>query len=81
MDPPETLSNSHTIMLTRVILNRVRQVSHGTNTAAGSRSIKRKLDTGVEVNDNEAKKEQRHATNNKRETKYVHRYKRETKYV
>ena len=32
----------------------------GTNTAAGSRSMKQNLDTGVEVYDNKVKKEQRH---------------------
>ena len=37
----------------------------GTKTAAGSRSIKQSLDTGVEVNNNEVKKEQRHTTNEK----------------
>ena len=37
----------------------------GTKTAAGSRSIKRSLDTGVEVDNNEVKKNQRHTTNNK----------------
>ena len=37
----------------------------GTKTAAGSRSIKRSLDTGVEVVNNEVKKNQRHTTNKK----------------
>ena len=37
----------------------------GTNTAAGSRSMKRNLDTGVEVCDNKVKKKQRHPTNEK----------------
>ena len=37
----------------------------GTRTAAGSRSMKRHLDTGVEVFDNKAKKNQRHTTNKK----------------
>ena len=37
----------------------------GTNTAAGSRSMKRYLDTGVEVYDNRVKKNQRHTTNEK----------------
>ena len=41
----------------------------GTKTAAGSRSIKRSLDAGVEVDNNEVKKNQRHT--NKQETKYV----------
>ena len=36
-----------------------------TGTAAGSRSMKRKLDTGVEVYDNKVKKNQRHTTNEK----------------
>ena len=37
----------------------------GTNTAAGSRSMKRNIDTGVEVCDNRVKKNQRHTTNEK----------------
>ena len=37
----------------------------GTKTAAGSRSMKRNLDTGVEVCDNRVKKNQRHTTNQK----------------
>ena len=37
----------------------------GTKTAAGSRSMKRNLDTGVEVCDNREKKNQRHTTNEK----------------
>ena len=37
----------------------------GTNTAAGSRSMKRNLDTGVEVYDNKGKKKQRHITKEK----------------
>ena len=37
----------------------------GTNTAAGSRSMKRNLDTGVEVYDKKVKKNQRHKTNEK----------------
>ena len=40
----------------------------GTNTAAGSRSLKRNLDTGVEVYDNIVKKKQRHTTNEKPNT-------------
>ena len=35
----------------------------GTNTTAGSRSMKRNLDTGVKVCDNRVKKNQRHTTN------------------
>ena len=37
----------------------------GTKTAAGSRSMKRNLDTGVEVCDNRVNKNQRHTTNEK----------------
>ena len=37
----------------------------GTKNAAGSRSMKRNLDTGVEVYDDKVKKKQRHATNEK----------------
>ena len=37
----------------------------GTNNAAGSRSMKQNLDTGVEVGNNEVKKNQRHTTNKK----------------
>ena len=37
----------------------------GTNTTAGSRSMKRNVDTGVEVYDNKMKKKQRHTTNEK----------------
>ena len=37
----------------------------GTKTAAGSRSMKRSLDTGIEVDNNEVKKKQRHTTNKK----------------
>ena len=37
----------------------------GTKTAAGSRSMKRSLDTGVEVDNNEVKKNQHHTTNKK----------------
>ena len=37
----------------------------GTNAAAGSRSMKRNLDTGVEVYDNKVKKNQRHTINKK----------------
>ena len=37
----------------------------GTKTAAGSRSMKPNLDTGVEVYDNRVKKNQRHTTNKK----------------
>ena len=37
----------------------------GTNTAAGSSSMKRNLDTGVEVCDNKVEKNQRHTTNEK----------------
>ena len=37
----------------------------GTKTAAGSRSMKRILDTGVEVCDNRVKKNQRHTANKK----------------
>ena len=37
----------------------------GTKTAAGSRSMKRNLDTGVEVCDNRVRKNQRHKTNEK----------------
>ena len=37
----------------------------GTTTAAGSRSMKRNLDTGVEVCDKKQKKKQRHTTNEK----------------
>ena len=39
--------------------------ANGTKTVAGSRSIKRSLDTGVEVDNNEVKKNQRHTTNKK----------------
>ena len=41
------------------------QKKKATKTAAGSRSIKRNLDTGVEVDNNEVKKNQRHTTNKK----------------
>ena len=37
----------------------------GTNTAAGSRSMKRDFYTGIEVYDNKVKKKQRHPTNEK----------------
>ena len=37
----------------------------GTNTAAGSRLMKRNLNTGVKVCDNRVKKNQRHTTNKK----------------
>ena len=37
----------------------------GTNTAAGSRSMKQNLDTGVEIYDKKAKKNQRHAKSEK----------------
>ena len=37
----------------------------GPNTAAGSRSMKRNLDTGIEIYDNKVKKNQRHITNEK----------------
>ena len=37
----------------------------GTKTAAGSRSMKQNLDTGVEVCDNRVKKNKRHTTNKK----------------
>ena len=45
----------------------------GTKTAAGSRSMKRNLDTGVEVCDHRGKKNQRHTTNEKPNMyKYIH---------
>ena len=37
----------------------------GTDTVAGSRSMKGNLDTGIEVCDNKVKKNQRHTTNEK----------------
>ena len=37
----------------------------GTKTTAGSRSMKQSLDTGVQVDNNEVKKNQRHTTNKK----------------
>ena len=48
-----------------MINNVQKKKATGTKTAVGSRSIKRSLDTGVEVYDNKVKKKQRHTTNNK----------------
>ena len=45
--------------------NMQKKKATGTKTAAGSRSMKQNLDTGVEVCDNKAKKKQRHTTNEK----------------
>ena len=42
-----------------------KKLATGTNTAAGSRSMKPNLDTGIEVYDNKVKKKQRHTTNEK----------------
>ena len=45
--------------------NMQKKKATGTKTAAGSRSMKRDLDTGVEVYDNRVKKNQHHTTNEK----------------
>ena len=47
------------------IQNVSRNQATGTNSAAGSRSIKRKLDTGIKVCNSKVKNNQRHATNEK----------------
>ena len=43
--------------------NMSKKKATGTNTAAGSRSMKQNLDTGVKVCDNKLKKKQRYTTN------------------
>ena len=47
------------------MINMQKKKATGTKTAAGSRSMKRNLDTGVEVDNNRVKKNQRHTTNRK----------------
>ena len=51
--------------LATIKLNMSKKKSTGTKTAAGSRSMKRNLDTGVEACDNRVKKNKHHTTNEK----------------
>ena len=52
----------HKLLYTSIVS---KKKATGTNTDAGSRSMKRNLDTAVEVHNNKMKKEQRHATDEK----------------
>ena len=64
---PDLLPDSKTPMLPSLInpyLEKFLQ-KRKFNAAAGSRSMKQNLDTGVEVYDNKVKKKQRHTTNEK----------------
>ena len=70
-----TLLNKHRNLKRAFFVKRFKEGKKATGiiTAAGSRSMKRNLDTGVEVNNNERSKEGTTPCN-KRETKYVFRY-------